>query len=107
MTQVGRAPVLLRNDQSLNRTWVRLKLVGSKSNHDAIGAWVRAKVGDNVLWRQVMPTRSYLSQSELPVTLGLGKAEQIDDLEITWPGGTKQRVALSELNVVTRIDQPR
>ena len=107
MTQVGRGPILLRNDQALKHNWLRLKLVGRKGNRDAIGAWVKAKVGENTLWRQVMPTRSYLSQSELPVTLGLGKAEGIDELEITWPGGAKQRLAPSELNVLMRVDEPR
>jgi hypothetical protein len=37
--------------------------------------------------RQVMPTRSYLSQCELPVTFGLGKTAQVDSLVIRWPGG--------------------
>jgi enediyne biosynthesis protein E4 len=107
MTQVGRGPVLLRNEQALKHNWLRLKLIGSKSNRDAIGAWVKATIAGDVLWRQVMPTRSYLSQSELPISLGLGKSEKIDELEITWPGGAKQKVALSGLNTLTRIEQPR
>lgn len=107
MTQPGRAPLLLRNDQALNHNWLRLKLVGSKSNHDAIGAWVKAKVGNNILWRQVMPTRSYLSQSELPITIGLGKTEEIDQVEIVWPGGQTQQIAPSEYKVMTMIEQPR
>jgi hypothetical protein len=107
MTQVGRAPVLLRNDEALSHHWLRLQLVGTKSNHDAIGAWVRAKVGDNVLWRHVMPTRSYLSQSELPITIGLGKAERIDELEITWPTGGKQRVEVAKLNAAMRVEERR
>jgi hypothetical protein len=107
MTQVGRAPVLLRNDEALSHHWLRLQLVGTKSNHDAIGAWVRAKVGDNVLWRHVMPTRSYLSQSELPITIGLGKAERIDELEITWPTGGKQRVDVAKLNAAMRVEERR
>ena len=104
-TQTGGAPLVLRNDQSLNRRWLRLKLVGKKSNGDAIGAWVRVKVGDQVLARQVMPTRSYLSQSELPVTIGLGASDKFDDLEITWPGGPVQKVANARLNSVTVIEQ--
>src|SRR5689334_20836370 len=72
LTQVGGAPLLLRNDQKLGHHWVRLKLVGTKSNRDAIGAWVTAQVNGHKLSRQVMPTRGYLSQSELPVTIGLG-----------------------------------
>jgi len=106
LTQVGGAPLVLRNDQKLHHHWIRLKLVGTKSNRDAIGAWVKARVGAETLWRQVMPTRSYLSQSELPITLGLGTAEKVDDLEIVWPLGAKQRVASPELDRTTVIREP-
>jgi hypothetical protein len=107
LTQVGGAPLLLRNDQKLNHRWIRLKLVGSKSNRDAIGAWVKAKVGGQTLWRQVMPTRSYLSQSELPVTIGLGTSEKIDSLEITWPLGTHQQLQSPQVDRLTVVTEPR
>ncbi|HVV71423.1 MAG TPA: ASPIC/UnbV domain-containing protein, partial [Verrucomicrobiae bacterium] len=105
LTQVAGPPLLLRNDQKLNHHWVRLKLVGTRSNRDAIGAWVRARVGDETLWRQVMPTRSYLSQSELPVTFGLGKAQAIQDIEISWPSGVKQLVLTPELDTTTVVEE--
>ncbi len=92
LTQVGGPPLLLRNDQHLGHHWIRLKLVGSKSNRDAIGAWIKVRVGGHTLSRQVMPTRSYLSQSELPVTIGLGDATQPEQVEVIWPGGTRQKV---------------
>ena len=104
-TQTAGSPLVLRNDQSLNRRWLRLKLVGKKSNRDAIGAWVRVKVGDQLLARQVMPTRSYLSQSELPVTIGLGASDKFDDLEITWPGGQLQKVTQARVNSLTVVEQ--
>jgi hypothetical protein len=89
----------LRNDQNLKHHWVRLKLVGKKSNHDAIGAWIKLRAGDQTLSRQVMPTRSYLSQSELPVTIGLGTRDRIDDLRIFWPGGREQKVDVSQVRM--------
>jgi len=92
LTQAGGPPVLLRNDQALGHHWLRLKLTGTKSNRDAIGAWIRVRVQGKDLWRQVTPTRSYLSQSELPVTIGLGQQNQIDQLEVKWPDGTVQQV---------------
>ena len=92
LTQIGGPPLLLRNDQNLHHHWIRLKLVGTKSNRDAIGAWVKVRIGGKTLSRQVMPTRSYLSQSELPVTIGLGNADKVDSVEIIWPGGTRQPV---------------
>lgn len=92
LTQNGGAPLLLRNDQNLGHHFIRLKLVGTKSNRDAIGAWVHARIDGKEIWRNVTPTRSYLSQSELPVTIGLGNGSKIDQLEIIWPGGKKQLV---------------
>jgi hypothetical protein len=92
LTQVGGAPLLLRNDQQLHHHWLRLKLVGTKSNRDAIGAWIMVRVGGQNLWRQVMPTRSYLSQSELPVTIGLGDSPRPEVVEILWPSGRRQKL---------------
>ena len=100
LTQVGGPPLLLRNDQDLHHHWIRLKLVGTKSNRDAIGAWIKVNVGGKILSRQVMPTRSYLSQSELPVTIGLGDAAKPDAIEILWPSGARQKVE----NIL--VDQP-
>jgi len=103
MTQVGGPPLLLRNDQRFGHHWLRLKLIGTKSNRDAIGAWVKVRVGGHSLSRQVMPTRSYLSQSELPVTFGLGDATKLDGVEIIWPSGSKQKVSpqIDRLTTVT------
>ena len=100
LTQVGGPPLLLRNDQNLHHHWIRLKLVGTKSNRDAIGARIKVSVGGHTLMRQVMPTRGYLSQSELPVTIGLGDAPKPDTVEILWPSGTRQKVE----NI--QVDQP-
>jgi hypothetical protein len=102
ITQVGGPPRLLRNEQHLNHNWIRLSLVGTKSNHDAIGAWIKVRIGNRTLTRQVMPTRGYLSQSELPVTIGLGNAAKVDDLQIIWPDHSVQtfQPKLNALNVV-------
>jgi len=105
LTQVGGPPLLLRNDQALNHHWLRLKLLGKKGNRDAIGAWVRLRLGGQTLSRHVMPTRGYLSQSELPITVGLGKAHQFDELEVIWPDGTAQKVPQAHQDSVTSIQQ--
>jgi hypothetical protein len=105
LTQVAGPPVLLRNDQRFGHHWLRLKLVGTRSNRDAIGAWIKARVGGQSLSRQVMPTRSYLSQSELPVTIGLGQFDKVESVEIIWPSGTKQKVS-PQLDRVTVITEP-
>jgi len=83
----GQAPRLLRNDQELAHHWLRLKLVGTDSNRDAIGAHVEVHVADRVLRQQVMSTRSYLSQTETPLTFGLGHDSSTADVRIRWPSG--------------------
>ena len=105
LTQTGGRPLLLRNDQHLQHHWIRVQLVGKTSNRDGIGAWVNARVGGKVVSRQVMPTRSYLSQSELPVTIGLGKNERVENVEIVWPGGQKQTVASIKVDGLTIVEQ--
>jgi len=67
---------------------VRVRLVGAgKSNRDAIGARVTAKIGGRTLTQQVAGGQSYLSASEKTLTFGLGGAAKIDSLEIRWPDG--------------------
>ena len=105
ITQIGGSPLLLRNEQALHHHWLRLKLIGTKSNRDAIGAWIKVRVNGQTLWRQVMPTRSYLSQSELPVTIGLGNAAQPEELTIIWPGGTSQKIDSARVDEMTVITE--
>jgi len=106
MTQIAGPPLLLRNDQKLNHHWLRLKLVGTKSNRDAIGAWVKVRVGSQTLSRQVMAARSYLSQSELTISFGLGAASRVDEIVIAWPGGALQKVNEWRLDAVNVVRQP-
>jgi hypothetical protein len=97
LTQAGGPPLVLRNDQALGRRWLRVKLVGDPAagiNRDAIGAEVALTAGGVTQTRLVMPTKSYLSQSELPLTFGLGDAEAVEKLTVTWPGGAVQEVAV-------------
>ena len=105
MTQIAGPPLLLRNDQRLDHNWLRFKLVGTSSNRDAIGAWIKVRAGNHTLSRQVMPTRSYLSQSELPVTIGLGKLTKVDSIEILWPRGTTQKITAPRLNTTMLITE--
>jgi hypothetical protein len=78
---------LYRNDVSNGNRSVRFHLVGTKSNRDAIGATVRIYLNGQVQARMVRSGSSYLSQSELPVTFGVGKRDQIEKVEISWPSG--------------------
>ena len=52
-----------------------------------------------------MPTRSYLSQSELPVTFGLGKLAKIDEVEVLWPGGPSEKLPIPALDTTVTVKQ--
>lgn len=78
---------LYRNEQSNSNRWVRVKLTGTKSNRDAIGALVKYESGDLKGSRTVKSGSSYLSQSETTLTLGLGRRERVDKLQVLWPSG--------------------
>ncbi|MBM3822948.1 MAG: CRTAC1 family protein [Verrucomicrobia bacterium] len=106
MTQVGGPALLVRNESSAAVRWIRLRLKGRGGNTDAIGAWVMARVNGQELARQVMPTKSYLSQSELPITLGLGQSGRLGSLEVRWPNGRIQKVEGIEVNRSTLIQEP-
>ena len=83
---------LFRNDGATNQM-IRLQLQGSSVNRDAIGARARviADSGPSP-WRMVKTGSSYLSQSELPLTFGLGKAAKVGAIEVAWPGGRTERL---------------
>ncbi len=105
LTQIAGPPLLLRNDQKLGHHWLRLKLIGTKSNRDAIGAWVKVRVDGRTLAQQVMPAKGYLSQSESVLTFGLGAATRVAAVEITWPGGAVQKVATLRSDAVNVVRQ--
>ena len=87
MTTNNGPAVLFRNDQLAGNRSIRFELQGTKSNRDAIGASVSIFIGDQRQSRLVRGGSSYLSQSELPVTFGVGRREKIDRVVIAWPSG--------------------
>jgi hypothetical protein len=93
MTTNNGPAYLYRNDQTSGNRSIRFQLVGTKSNRDAIGATVRifagARGGQNQS-RVVRGGSSYLSQSELPVTFGVGKSEKIERMTVDWPSGRNE-----------------
>ena len=79
--------VLFRNDQSSGNRFVRFTLKGTVSNRDAIGATVRIFHGGTSQSRLVKSGSSYLSQSELPLTFGVGARDRLDRVVVSWPNG--------------------
>jgi hypothetical protein len=87
MTTNNGPAVLFRNDQKTGNRSVRFRLVGTQSNRDAIGATVRIFHGGTSQSRVVKSGSSYLSQSELPLTFGVGKRDRVERVVISWPSG--------------------
>jgi hypothetical protein len=81
---------LYRNDQTAGNRSIRFRLEGTKSNRDAVGAVVKIFYNGQMQSRTVRGGSSYLSQSELPVTFGVGKRDQIDRATIDWPSGRNE-----------------
>jgi hypothetical protein len=106
LTQNGRPTVLYRNDQQTGHHWLRVKLVGRPPNRDAIGARLRLSVDGVTQYREVMPTRSYLAQIELPLTFGLGHSTKVERLEIEWPDGSLQTLVPEQIDTTLTIKQP-
>ncbi|MBT8136222.1 MAG: CRTAC1 family protein, partial [Gammaproteobacteria bacterium] len=98
ITQTGRRPLLLRNDQQTGNNWIRLQLNMPGANGDAIGALVEIEAGGGKQRQRLAPARSYLSQVELPLTFGLGDAGSAA-IRILWPDGTEQLIEPRPANV--------
>jgi len=106
ITQNGRRAALYRNDQQLGHHWLRLKLVGTGGNRDAIGARLALTAGGVTQYRDLIPTRSFMSQVELPVTFGLGGLGAVDAVQITWPDGSRQSLTPATLDTTLMVMQP-
>ena len=81
---------LYRNDLQARNRSLRLRLVGTASNRDAIGARVTVRAGGRTASRVVRTGSSYLSQSELPLTFGLGTSAKADEVTVQWPSGRRE-----------------
>ncbi len=87
LTTNGGPARLYRNDQASGNRSIRFRLTGTKSNRDAIGAVVRIFHEGTFQTRMVKTGSSYLSQSELPVTFGVGRRDRVERVVIAWPSG--------------------
>jgi enediyne biosynthesis protein E4 len=85
----GKAQIAF-NQTEKKGNFVGLWLDGSKTNRNAIGTRLIAKIGDKKIERQIMGSQSYLSISDFRVHFGLGEAQQIDELTINWLGSEPQ-----------------
>jgi hypothetical protein len=82
-----RPPLVLRNQSKNDHHWLALKLRGVKVNRDAVGSRVKVTAGDLVQTDEVHSGRGYQSHFGTRLHFGLGQRDQIDKIEVRWPGG--------------------
>ena len=84
------APTLLRNERGNNNHWLGLKLVGTKSNRDAIGTRVQVVTGDLTLVREVQRGYGFQAGHDPRLLFGLGQNQRVERIDIRWPSGRRQ-----------------
>jgi hypothetical protein len=90
VVNLGGPPFLLRNTSPQGAHWLAVRLAGRKSNRDGIGAQIEIDAGKLHLRKERIAGSGYLSQDDPRVHFGLGAAEKVDTLTVTWPSGTRQ-----------------
>jgi hypothetical protein len=100
---VNSPPRLLRNDQRIGHHWIRVSVTGPNGCASSIGARVEVELENGKQVGHVMPTRSYLSQSELPVTFGLDHHDTIREVTVTWPSGQRQIVNAPKVDQMLNV----
>jgi hypothetical protein len=104
------APQVLINNLSERRPihWLKVKLIGTASNRDGLGAFVRVTFGGQTLTKYNDGKSGYLSQSSLPLYFGLGDGQKVDRVEVDWPSGRKQLITDDlRVNEVLQVTETR
>jgi hypothetical protein len=99
---------LLRNDRAAGHHQLRIKTIGTTSNKDGIGARIAITTASGATrWAIVKTGSSYASQSELPVTFGLGADTSVSAIEVRWPSGKIDRVGRTNADQSVTIEEGR
>jgi hypothetical protein len=107
IVNIGSPAILLRNDGGDRSSWIGLRLAGTRSNHDGIGARVKVVAGGRTQISQRRATQGYLSSSDPRLHFGLGSAATVDQIEVTWPSGAKQVLRGAAARTILDIEEPR
>src|SRR5205814_2257304 len=103
---MGEPPSLLRNDTRNGNHWLKLKLVGTRSNRSAIGATVVLTATGRRQRQDVLSQSSFYSQSDLRLHFGLGQGNRADTVEIRWPSGTVQTLREVPADQILTVREP-
>jgi enediyne biosynthesis protein E4 len=104
ITTNGGPAFLYRNDGGTNQS-LRVKLVGTRSNRDGIGAVVRVTSGSDKQWQMMKSGGSYLSSNELVLTFGLASSHKVDAMEIVWPSGQVDKLSNIEAGQTVTVQE--
>jgi hypothetical protein len=96
-------PSLLRNDTRTGHHWLKLKLIGTRSNRSAIGATAWVTAGGRRQRRDVLSQSSFYSQSDLRLHFGLGEASQVEGVEVRWPTGIVEKYGNVEVDRIVTL----
>jgi hypothetical protein len=105
ISNVYAKPSLLVNTLPSANHWIAFKLVGTRSNRDAIGAKITVKVGKRILVDEVRSGSSYISQNDLRVHFGLGTAGKIDSMQVRWPSGLVEHFENSSVDTIHMLKE--
>jgi enediyne biosynthesis protein E4 len=97
---------VLHNETPTQNHWLTIKLVGHKSNRDAIGAEVKLTTSQGSQFATVSTAGSYLSSSDKRAHFGLGSESVAQSIEIRWPSGIVQKLANIHADQILQIDEP-
>ena len=107
VVNLGAEGTLLHNVSSDTGHWLEVKLAGTKSNRDGIGARIEVVAGGERQTAERVASSGYLSQNDGRVHFGLGTATSIDKLIVRWPSGTQQTLANQPVDRVLTIEEPK
>jgi enediyne biosynthesis protein E4 len=94
------------NESPGNNHWLEIKLQGTKSNRDGIGALIKVVTADGAQYNQMTTACGYASSSAGPVHFGLGKNASADLVEIRWPSGTVQQLKNVAADRIVTVKEP-
>jgi hypothetical protein len=97
---------IIHNETKTENHWLTLKLVGHKSNRDAIGAAVKIVTSKGAQYSTVTTASSYLSSSDKRVHFGLGPDATAQTLDVHWPSGIQQILKDVRADRVLQVDEP-
>jgi hypothetical protein len=103
VSNIDDRPQLLRNVAGNQKRWIEMKLQGTRSNRDAIGASVKLTAGDLVQWGRVRTGGSYISGNDLRLHFGLGDRSTANSIEIHWPSGLTETLENVKANQILTI----